>query len=99
MQKKAKRTQSIHMPCFPHCPMPHSEKSPNLGPVRLESGVEIAVDYVPAFPFLVLFGTATCSASLCLSLKTDQGERGTALLSNSSLFLVREHMVMGKRNL
>lgn len=41
---------------------------------------------VPAFHFLVFFGTATCSASLCLSLKPGRGERGMVLLSNGSLF-------------
>lgn len=48
-------------------------------------GMKIVVN-VLSFHFLVLFGKAACSVSLCLSMKLKEGKRGMLLLSNSSLF-------------
>lgn len=39
-------------PCFLPFPMPYLEKSPNLGPVRVESRLEIANCYCAGFSLL-----------------------------------------------
>lgn len=86
LQKMSKRTQSIHVPCFSPCPMPHSEKNPQscvLWGWKPEQKL-LLLKYVSFSLHSILWLSHLLSEPL-FEPEMRPREKGVELLSNSSL--------------